>query len=56
MGEEDKRKMYDKTGMTGHEQEQADQQGFGGFGFNPFSNNISSINEFVGFWSPFGGK
>ena len=40
LGDADKRKAYDATGMTGDEQEQARSQGFGPFdfggGFNPF--------------------
>ncbi len=39
-----KRKLYDRTGLTGHEQDQAG--GFEGFGFNPFS---------ASFWGAFAG-
>eukprot|EP00359_Climacostomum_virens_P004596 CAMPEP_0204903082 /NCGR_PEP_ID=MMETSP1397-20131031/4041_1 /ASSEMBLY_ACC=CAM_ASM_000891 /TAXON_ID=49980 /ORGANISM="Climacostomum Climacostomum virens, Strain Stock W-24" /LENGTH=397 /DNA_ID=CAMNT_0052071665 /DNA_START=998 /DNA_END=2191 /DNA_ORIENTATION=+ len=40
LSNKDKRQMYDTTGMTGDEQEQAGAAGFGGFdfgGFNPFA-------------------
>ena len=33
LGDAEKRRRYDQTGMTGDE---AEQSGFGGFGFNPF--------------------
>lgn len=36
LGDQSKRDIYDATGMSSNEQQNADQQGGPGFGFNPF--------------------
>ena len=49
LSDENKRQIYDATGMDSNEQQSAGAggPGFGGFGFNPFGD---------AFWSNFGGK
>jgi molecular chaperone DnaJ len=49
LSDRSKRQMYDSTGMTGDEQEQASAQGFGDFGFGGF-------NPFAGFSQGPGGS
>ncbi len=44
LSDETKKDMYDATGMSAHEQEQAEAQGFSGF--NPFT---------AAFWNSFTG-
>mmetsp|Transcript_34691 Transcript_34691/g.53189 ORF Transcript_34691/g.53189 Transcript_34691/m.53189 type:complete len:80 (+) Transcript_34691:349-588(+) len=52
LGDEQKKRVYDTTGMSGDEQQQAQQDPFGG-GFNPFGQG-SPFGGFDGFEGSFG--
>lgn len=54
LSDKSKREMYDTTGMTGDEQDQAGAQGFGDFGgFNPFAGFSQGSGNFEDIFSDF---